>query len=482
MKSYDFNSIFLNQLNKILFKFNYKINYDYKFDKISKIDLFEKKIKLEKNKKNRYQLSKDFIKQFPDNPKSHLALTVSLFKNFDLSWIEQSHKYAKVRNDWIENNQLADFEYEFIGAENIIGSLGNHAAIEGLINANKYQLRSKKKINLFLSKKDAKPRNKTLFKYFEPHLNILNNQKAFSSYREFESHLRLPMGFLLPSYNKSIFYDFLPSLIKKKQYDESGYQPLFKLSNEDKEKGKLALKEIGVKEDDWYVTIHIREPGYRGETKKNSLENFRNSNPLNYTSAIKYITDQGGWVFRMGDNSMTKLPRMRKVIDYCHSDIKSDFLDVYLAATSRFCIGTPSGYYTLADFFGVPILLTNLAWLSPYYTLGKKDLFTPRVIKKNNEILSLDTMLQNPYIFLNSDNEYKNYNVETVENSSEDILNGTIEMLEKTSEKPKVETSNLQDKFRDLAEKKIYNLTKEQFYSHGNISSAFLEKNNKYLF
>ena len=91
------------------------------------------------------------------------------------------------------------------------------------------------------------------------------------------------------------------------------------------------------------------------------------------------------------------------------------------------------------------------------------------------KFLSLDTMLQNPYIFLNSDNEYKNYNLETVENSPEDILNGTIEMLEKTSEKPKVETSNLQDKFRDLAEK-IYNLTKEQFYSHGNISPAFLEK------
>ena len=51
-----------------------------------------------------------------------------------------------------------------------------------LININYDQ---KKKINLFLSKKDAKPRNKTLFKYFEPHLNILNNQKAFSSYREF---------------------------------------------------------------------------------------------------------------------------------------------------------------------------------------------------------------------------------------------------------------------------------------------------------
>ena len=481
MKTYDYNSIFLNQLNKILFKFNYKLNNAYKFDKISKIDLFEKKIQSEINKNNRYQLSKDFIKQFPDNPRSHLAFTEVLFKNFDLSWIEQSHKYAKVRTNWIENNQLTDTEYEFIGAENIIGSLGNHGAIEGLINANKYQLRSKKTINLFLSKNE-KLRNKTLFKYFKPHLNIIKSQKSFSKYKEFENHLRLPMGFLVPSYDKSIFYDFLPSLIKKKQYDESGYQPLFKLSNEDKEKGKLALEEIGIKENDWYVTIHVREPGYRGETKKNSLDNFRNSNPLNYTKAIKYITDQGGWVFRMGDNSMTKLPRMPKVIDYCHSAIKSDFLDVYLAATSRFCIGTPSGYYTLADFFGVPIFLTNLAWLSPYYTLGKKDLFIPRIIKKNNEILSFDTMLENPYIFLNSDYEYKNYNVKTEEKSPEDILNGTIEMLEKTSNGPKVENSNLQDKFRNLTDKKIYNLTKEKFYSHGNISSTFLEKNNKYLF
>ena len=184
----------------------------------------------------------------------------------------------------------------------------------------------------------------------------------------------------------------------------------------------------------------------------------------------------------MGDDSMTTLPKMPKVIDYCHSNIKSYFLDVFLAATSRFCIGTPSGYYTIADFFGVPILLTNLAWLSPYYTLGKKDLFIPRLIKKNNQILNIDTLLENPYIFLNTDIDFKKYNVTSIENSEEDLLNATIEMMEKTSNKSKLESkTTLQEKFIKVAEKKILNLTNEIFYGFGNISSDYLEKHKKYL-
>ena len=481
MKNYDYKSIILNQINKIFSKYSYKLSNSYTLRKIDKIDLIEKKIKFEKNSNIKYELSKKFVHDYPDNPRSHLALTRCMFDNFDTNWIDQANQYAKVRYSWIQEHELDNINNEFIGTETVVGSLGNHGTIESLINANKYKLRPKKNICLFLSKKQ-KLRNQSLFNYFKPHLNIIDDEKIILSLENINKYLSLPMGFLMPLEKKSIFYDFFPNLIKKRQYETSGYEPTFDLSSEDKQKGESLLKDMGIKNSNWYVTIHVRETGYRGETRKNTLDNFRNSNPLNYLKAIKYITDQGGWVIRMGDNSMTKLPKLPKVIDYAHSNFKSDFLDVFLAATSRFCIGTPSGYYTLADFFGVPILLTNLSWLSPYYTLAKKDLFIPRLIKKNNEIMNIDTLLENPYIFLNSDLDFKKYNVTSIENSEEDLLNATIEMMEKTSNKSKLETkTSLQEKFIKFTENKILNLTNETFLGFGNISSNYLEKHKKYL-
>ncbi|MDP6651393.1 MAG: TIGR04372 family glycosyltransferase [Gammaproteobacteria bacterium] len=61
----------------------------------------------------------------------------------------------------------------------------------------------------------------------------------------------------------------------------------------------------------------------------------------------KAITDAGGWVMRMGDSTMKPLPTMPQVIDYANSDMKSDWMDVFLCAQCRFVIGTSSGLFTL---------------------------------------------------------------------------------------------------------------------------------------
>ena len=47
--------------------------------------------------------------------------------------------------------------------------------------------------------------------------------------------------------------------------------------------------------------------GYSGD-----WENFRNADIGNYLGAIKEITQRGGWVVRMGDPTMTKLPFLNK--------------------------------------------------------------------------------------------------------------------------------------------------------------------------
>ena len=57
--------------------------------------------------------------------------------------------------------------------------------------------------------------------------------------------------------------------------------------------------------------------------------------------------ERGAWCLRMGDPSMRPMPRAPRVIDYAHSAIRSDWMDVFLCARCRFFIGNTSGnYYT----------------------------------------------------------------------------------------------------------------------------------------
>ena len=62
------------------------------------------------------------------------------------------------------------------------------------------------------------------------------------------------------------------------------YKPLFKIKN-DEIISKNLLK-IGIKENDWYVTIHVRESKFKGE------ESYRDSNINNYIDAINFINQK----------------------------------------------------------------------------------------------------------------------------------------------------------------------------------------------
>ena len=81
-----------------------------------------------------------------------------------------------------------------------------------------------------------------------------------------------------------------------------------------KEFGEKKLKEMGIPKNAWYVTLHARELGYRGENKKNSTQNYRTVDIQNYLPAIKSIILAGGFVFRMGHPNSIKLPKINGLI------------------------------------------------------------------------------------------------------------------------------------------------------------------------
>ena len=119
-------------------------------------------------------------------------------------------------------------------------------------------------------------------------------------------------------------------------------------------------RRIGLPRNCWFVCLHVRESGFRSDEGRREL---RNANILTYIPAIKEITSRGGWVVRMGDDTMTPLPSMENVIDYPFTKYKSDFMDLCLIQNCLFYIGSQSGPHDIARLISKNTLLVNMfAW------------------------------------------------------------------------------------------------------------------------
>lgn len=162
-------------------------------------------------------------------------------------------------------------------------------------------------------------------------------------------------------------------------------------------KKEVAIRErdrLGLPRDAWFVCLHVREGGFH---RDNMVE--RNADILNYVEAIKEVTGRGGWVVRMGDPTMTRLPAMDRVIDYPFSIARSPLMDIYLIRECRAYIGMPSGILEVATLFHRPTILTNMpSWLWPYPTKwGEVGVFKHVYSKSRQRYLSLREWMDEPF-------------------------------------------------------------------------------------
>lgn len=165
-----------------------------------------------------------------------------------------------------------------------------------------------------------------------------------------------------------------------------------------------------------------------------ALHGVLNGNIHDYLPGIDEVVRRGGWVIRMGDPSMSPLPPLPNVLDYCHSGIRSDWMDVFLAASSRFFIGTSSGVCYVAQNYGVPCVLTN--WWPPAQRPWQSgDIFVPKLIRpleSGGPALSLEQSLNEPFGYCNSvDYLGQKHGLTVQDNDPEDIRAAVAEMLDR---------------------------------------------------
>ena len=463
--------IFKKILHIFLFKFFKKsfISLNVSNDEYA-LNNFHDSHKLNTLKENS-RLSSKLKEDYPDNILIRFQYTIYSFLSGKKECFDDIKSYWKQREKYISKNKLEAFDIGLIDQSNMCGSLGNYFYVFTLIHSVKLNCVKFKQINLL---KDAKAKftNDTLARYFKKHINVIENNQI-SSISKLLEILAIPIGFFCPHKDTATEIHLASNLVYQERIKQKklGY---FELEQEDLNKGRELIKKFGIDENQWFVCLHVREAVSKAEGKS---ESFRNFQIQDYIKAIEYITEKGGYVFRVGDSAMSKLPKMKNVIDYANHEENCDFLDVYLGARCKFTIATSSGYWTIPYYFNKPILMTNSQMAIDYYSLTENDFFLPKFLKNkdSSEYATVEEYLQPPQGIVSvevaklvNDNKLEYTNC-----SSEDLYMATKEINEN------VDGKNILSEDQIICKKEIEKnnkIFKVDLKAYGNIPNSYLSK------
>lgn len=302
---------------------------------------------------------------------------------------------------------------------------------------------------------------------------------------------------LLPNNEK---YEYIPHVEKQENTsDLKGLLPKTKphLSFTDKEDktANAFLKSIGCNKK--FVCLSVRDSAYLKETFPDnnfSYHNYRDSEIETYISSIEYLLENDFFVIRMGKIVNDSLDiKHDNFLDYASSDLKNDFLDIWLMANCEFCISTSTGLDEIADIFRAPIVYVNALPIANYSSWNPGCIWTPKTIvsKKDMMPISIDGLINTGAIGLPERGDYQalldEKDLTYINNTEDEILDGVIEMVTKLngeweySHKRKARQKAFWEKLKTWKNfKKYHNAHQEQ--PIGIISDTYLEKNKDWFF
>ncbi len=248
-----------------------------------------------------------------------------------------------------------------------------------------------------------------------------------------------------------------------------------KLDKEDVLKAEQILKNANIEIKKKLVILHVRDNSFKpfdGET-------YRSSKIKNFSLSIDYLLKKKYQIIRIGNQGMTKNPYGNKIIDLSKLQFNENLqlLQLYLVSKCSFFIGTCSGPYKFATIFKKPILTVDMAPMSLMFPVARKAIALPKLYRniKTKKIINFKDIFDYNFSNLRLDKEFKANNIELIDNSPKDILEGVRE-IERLAKNKNFVTSILQRNFKKLFNKDCY-----AFYAESNIANSFINKYKKYL-
>lgn len=323
--------------------------------------------------------------------------------------------------------------------------------------------------------------NETLLNHYRKYFPIISDEFAVKQLKPLEIYLEIDWD-EIPNYNQRWNGDFYRMRDEAQmEWERAGNGPLLELDPVVEERGEKQLRELGVPKDAWFVGIHARENAFKNDAL---IHGVRNSDIMGFVPAIREITKRGGWVIRMGEHSVTPLPKMPQVIDYARSGKRSDWMDTFLWARCRFFVGGNSGPTLVPKSFARPTVYVNLTPLTAV-PIAAGNLVIPKHFydKRSGRELTLREYLdpQGPVGWVHSSVELERRGITFTDNTPEEILSVTIEMLDRLDGKITYTDQNRKTQENILALiKRLYEKHCRGCYT-AQIGRDFLEKNSHLL-
>ena len=218
-------------------------------------------------------------------------------------------------------------------------------------------------------------------------------------------------------------------LVNRKHEDQFGSLQILSLKPNHVEEGTRNLERLGVPRDAWWVALHVREAASLGTY----LATHRDADINSYFDAARLIVSRGGWVIRVGDPKMSRIPELRGVIDYVHSDVYADWMDIFVMGNCRFFLGANSGPVYLPTVFGRPAAVANVTPLDNG-PLSHHDLFIPKLLWSRREGRHITFREGFSSIAIRRayrDRVFEQHGVELIDSTPDQITALTQEMLDR---------------------------------------------------
>lgn len=208
------------------------------------------------------------------------------------------------------------------------------------------------------------------------------------------------------------------------------------------------LSKIGIKRGDKIALVSVRSNLYWNDKgyKNDSAEQIRNSSFENLDLAVKYLNSLNFKVIRVGHYQEDCNIKNYLSLNLFNKG-ERDVLDVFLHSIANLVICGPSGLAYLASIFSKPILIHNMIPIGEVMTISNSVVIPKKIIDKTTK----ETILYNQYkkyrkkiitddyiypkiidfnlINFRDENLYEEFNLQTVENSPNEIYTGLLELL-----------------------------------------------------
>ena len=212
--------------------------------------------------------------------------------------------------------------------------------------------------------------------------------------------------------------------------------PHLEFTSEEETVGLELLRQFGVPSSAEFVCFIVRDAAYLKTLygSYGDYHSYRNADISNFMLAAEELTKFGVYVFRMGSlvekEFITDNPM---IIDYASSELRSDFMDIFLGATCLFCLTTSTGFDAVPLAFRRPLAIVDYVPVGHLPTWGKQHVVLTKhhLSESTGNELTLSQILDSKVANATTSTDYRNAGIRLVENSAIEVANVCIEMYQR---------------------------------------------------